>query len=143
MQEVLENAQKQAKEDKSKNMQKKRHNQNEIREQVREIAAVSDDVERKSLVEQKTSGPQISVAEQKTSDAEQKTTTVESKTGPEPKFRPAVPESLILELKEVSKLPEVDATLQTSPLNRQKLLTPSKFRNQTCASVAIQTETLK
>lgn len=140
MQEVLENAQKQAKEDKSKNMQKKRHNQNEIRE----ITAVSDDVERKSLVEQKTSGtgPQISVVEQKTSDAEQKTI-VESKTGPEPKFRPAVPESVILELKEVSKLPEVDVTLQTSPLNRQKLLTPSKFRNQTCASVAIQTETLK
>lgn len=144
MQEVLENAQKQAKEDKSKSMQKKRHNQNEIREQIREITAVSDDVERKSLVEQKTSGigPQISVTEQKTSDAEQKTT-VESKTGPESKIRPAVPESVILELKEVSKLPEVNATLQTSPLNRQKLLTPSKFRNQTCASVAIQTETLK
>lgn len=34
MQEVLENAQKQAKEDKSKHMQKKRHNLDELKEQI-------------------------------------------------------------------------------------------------------------
>lgn len=111
MQEVLENAQKQAKEDKSKHMQKKRNNPDEIKEQISETVHVVSHC----------------VNDQKTSPVE------ESK-----------PQQDKPELKENTKLPEVDVTLQTSPspLNRQKLLTPSKFRNQT-ASVAIQTEILK
>lgn len=114
MQEVLENAQKQAKEDKSKQLQKKRNNPDEIKEQISETAHVVSHC---------------------TND--QKACPVE-----EPKPQKVIPEPI--ELKESTKLPEVDATLQTSPspLNRQKLLTPSKFRNQT-ASVAIQTEILK
>lgn len=114
MQEVLENAQKQAKEDKSKHMQKKRVNLDEIKEKPLKT-------------------------EQVVGDCEQKT------CHPEPKPQQNVSEATAaVDLKEVSNLPEVDVTLQTSPspLNRQKLLTPSKFRNQT-ASVAIQTETLK
>lgn len=109
MQEVLENAQKQAKEDKSKNMQKKRHNQDEIKEEIPETVVISK--------------------------CEQKACPVEPV-----KAQQNVPEIA----KDIPMLPEVDVTLQTSPspLNRQKLLTPSKFRSQT-SSVAIQTEILK
>lgn len=112
MQEVLENAQKQAQEDKSKNMHKKRNNPDEIKEQIPESVVVSNSCEQKAYQEESISKQNV----------------------PEP----------ATELKESSKLPEVDVTLQTSPspLNRQKLLTPSKFRNQT-TSVAIQTEILK
>jgi len=115
MQEVLENAQKQAKEDKSKHMQKKRQNQEEIKEQV--------------------STEPVVVA----SNSEPK---FEPKVCPEPKAQLNVQSPV--EIKETPKLPDVDVTLQTSlsPLNRQKLLTPSKFRNQT-TSVAIQTDILK
>lgn len=113
MQEVLENAQKQAKEDKSKHLQKKRHNPEEIKEKTPEIVVISN--------------------------CEQKTCPTEIK--PQPNV--SKPVEVAKEIS-ISKLPEVDATLQTSPssLNRQKLLTPSKFRNQT-ASIAIQTEMLK
>lgn len=114
MQEVLENAQKQAKEDKSKHMQKKRVNLDENKEKP-------------------------SKTEQIVGNCEQKT------CHPEPKPQQNISEATAaVDLKEVSNLPEVDVTLQTSPssLHRQKLLTPSKFRNQT-ASVAIQTEALK
>lgn len=109
MQEVLENAQKQAKEDKSKHMQKKRHNQDEIKEITPENVVVNN------------SG------------------NCEQTIGPEPGLQQKEPEPS--EPKEISKLPEVDATHQTisTPLNRQKLLTPSKFRNQT-TSIAVQTE---
>lgn len=109
MQEVLENAQKQAKEDKSKNLQKKRHNLDEIKEQIVEIEVASN---------------------------------CEQKTCLEPKLQQNILDPV--DLKEISKLPEVNVILQTSPsrLNRQTLLTPSKFRNQT-TSIAIQTEMLK
>lgn len=112
MQEVLENAQKQAKEDKSKNMQKKRHNQDELEEETLETGVINK-------------------YEQKTSPAEPT------------KIQQNVPEPVEV-AKEIPKLPEVDVTLQTSPspLNHQKLLTPSKFRCQT-SSIAIQTEILK
>jgi len=113
MQEVLENAQKQAKEDKSKHLQKKRYIQEEIKEKNSEIVVVSN-------------------CEQKTCPSELKS----QQNVPEPvEVAKEIP---------IPKLPEVDAILQTSPssLNRQKLLTPSKFRNQT-TSVAIQTEILK
>jgi len=120
MQEVLENAQKQAKEDKSKHMQKKRHNQDEIKEQISTEVAV---------VVSNCSEPKVEPK-------------VESKVCLEPKTQPNAPKPV--EVKEIPKLPDVDVTLQTSPspLNRQKLLTPSKFRSQT-TSVAIQTEILK
>lgn len=122
MQEVLENAQKQAKEDKSKNLQKKRHNLDEVKAEtnVLETEAVNDGSGQKMGAKPNTSS--------------------------ESKPKQNVTEIVTLEPKEVSKLPaEVDVTLQTSasPSSRQKLLTPSKFRNQTCTSVAIQTETLK
>lgn len=109
MQEVLENAQKQAKEDKSKNMQKKRHNQDEIKEEIPETT-VSSKCEQNGCPEEPA------------------------------KAQENVPEVA----KEIPILPEVDVTLQTSPSisNRQKLLTPSKFRSQS-SSVAIQTEILK
>ena len=87
MQEVLENAQKQAKEDKSKNMQKKRHNQNEIKEQISTESTV---------VVNNCSEPKF-----------------ESKVYPEPKAQPKEPNPV--ELKEIPKLPDVDVTLQTSP----------------------------
>ncbi|XP_060842495.1 uncharacterized protein LOC132922803 [Rhopalosiphum padi] len=116
MQEVLENAQKQAKEDKSKHMQKKRHNQDEIKEQIstEPVVVVSNCNETK----------------------------LEPKVCLEPKTQSNAPNTV--EVKEIPKLPDVDVTLQTSPspLNRQKLLTPSKFRSQT-TSVAIQTDILK
>lgn len=113
MQEVLENAQKQAQADKSKNMHKKRNNPDEIKEQI-------------------------------------PVNTVVGKSSGDPKSCPEEPASArnvqepVAESKESAKLPVVDVTLQTSctPLDRQKLLTPSKFRNQT-TSVAIQTEILK
>lgn len=113
MQEVLENAQKQAQADKSKNMHKNRNNPDEIKEQIPVNAVVG-----------KGSGDPKSYPEEPAS----------KQTVQEPATEP----------KESSKLPVVDATLQTSPspLDRQKLLTPSKFRNQT-TSVAIQTEILK
>ncbi|XP_025195859.1 histone-lysine N-methyltransferase, H3 lysine-79 specific isoform X2 [Melanaphis sacchari] len=116
MQEVLENAQKQAKEDKSKHMQKKRHNQDEIKEQISTEPAI---------VVSNCSEPKS-----------------EPKVCQEPKTKPNPPNPV--EVKEIPKLPDVDVILQTSPspLNRQKLLTPSKFRSQT-TSVAIQTEILK
>ncbi|KAL4112746.1 hypothetical protein QTP88_016480 [Uroleucon formosanum] len=115
MQEVLENAQKQAKEDKSKHMQKKRQNQEEIKEQI-------------------STEPVLVV-----SNSEPK---FEPKVCPEPKAQLNVQSPV--EIKETPKLPDVDVTLQTSlsPINRQKLLTPSKFRSQT-TSVAIQTDILK
>jgi len=116
MQEVLENAQKQAKEDKSKHMQKKRQNQEVIKEQIptEPVVVVSSCSESK----------------------------LEPKVCLEPKAQPNPPNPV--EIKEIPKLPDVDVTLQTSlsPLNRQKLLTPSKFRSQT-SSVAIQTDILK
>lgn len=119
MQEVLENAQKQAKEDKSKNMQKKRHNLDEVKAEINvlEKEVVNDDLRQKTDVKPNTS----------------------LETNP----KQSVTETVPLEQKEVSKLAEVEVTLKTSPSRRQKLLTPSKFRNQTCTSVAIQTETLK
>lgn len=109
MQEVLENAQKQAKEDKSKHMQKKRHNLDEVKEKISEKEIVNN--------------------REQDNCSESKPKPIESKLN---------------ESKDIPKLPEVDVTLQTSPtsLNRQKLLTPSKFRNQT-TSVAIQTEMSK
>ncbi|XP_060869692.1 DNA ligase 1 isoform X2 [Metopolophium dirhodum] len=116
MQEVLENAQKQAKEDKSKHMQKKRQNQEEIKERISTEPVV---------VVSNCSEPNL-----------------EPKVCLEPKAQSNVPSPV--EIKETPKLPDVDVTLQTSlsPLNRQKLLTPSKFRSQT-TSVAIQTDILK
>lgn len=116
MQEVLENAQKQAKEDKSKHMQKKRQNQEEIKEQISTEPVV---------VVSNCSEPKL-----------------EPKVCLEPKAQPNAPNPV--EIKEIPKLPDVDVTLQTSlsPLNRQKLLTPSKFRSQT-TNVAIQTDILK
>jgi hypothetical protein len=112
MQEVLENAQKQAKEDKSKNMQKKRQNQDEIKEEIPEKVVGSND-------------EHITCSELPTREQN-------------------VSELPVEQLKEISKSPEVDSILQTSlsPTNRQKLITPSKFRSQT-TSVAIQTELLK
>lgn len=116
MQEVLENAQKQAKENKSKHMQKKRHNQDEDKEQISKEPTV---------VVNNCSEPKL-----------------EPKVCLDPKTQPNAPNPV--EVKEVPKCPDVDVTLQTSPspLNRQKLLTPSKFRSQT-TSIAIQTEILK
>lgn len=116
MQEVLENAQKQAKEDKSKHMQKKRQNQEEVKEQISTEPVV---------VVSNCSEPKL-----------------EPKVCLEPKAQPNAPNPV--EIKEIPKLPDVDVTLQTSlsPLNRQKLLTPSKFRSQT-TNVAIQTDILK
>ncbi|XP_027853077.2 histone-lysine N-methyltransferase, H3 lysine-79 specific isoform X2 [Aphis gossypii] len=116
MQEVLENAQKQAKENKSKHMQKKRHNQDEDKEQISKEPAV---------VVSNCSEPKL-----------------EPKVCLDPKTQSNAPNPV--EVKEIPKCPDVDVTLQTSPspLNRQKLLTPSKFRSQT-TSVAIQTEILK
>lgn len=113
MQEVLENAQKQAKEDKSKHIQKKRLVQDEIKEEIPEKVIGRSD-------------------EHKTCSEPPK----QPENAPEP---PAVEQS-----KDISKLPDVDSILQTSlsPINRQKLITPSKFRSQT-TSVAIQTELLK
>lgn len=112
MQEVLENAQKQAKEDKSKYMQKKRHNQDEIKEEISE-KVIDSNCEYNIFSEP-------------------------------PKQQQIAPEPPVEQPKETSKLPETDAILQTSlsPINRQKLITPSKFRSQT-TSVAIQTELLK
>jgi len=117
MQEVLENAQKQAKENKSKHMQKKRHNQDEDKEQIsKEPAVVISNCSEQSKLE-----PKVCL---------------------DPKTQLNAPNPV--EVKEIPKCPDVDVTLQTSPsqLNRQKLLTPSKFRSQT-TSVAIQTEILK
>jgi len=113
MQEVLENAQKQAKEDKSKHLQKLRHTQEESKEKTPKIVADSN-------------------CEQKTSPTE-----------PKPQQNVSKSMEMAKEIS-ISKSPEVDTILQTShpSLNRQKLLTPSKFRNQT-TSVAIQTEMLK
>lgn len=119
MQEVLENAQKQAKEDKSKHMQKKRQNQEEIKEKI-------------------FTEPTVVVS----NFSEPSEPKCEPKVCLEPKAEPNTPSPV--EIKEIPKLPDVDVTLQTSlsPLNHQKVLTPSKFRNQT-TSVAIQTDILK
>lgn len=128
MQEVLENAQKQAKEDKSKYMQKKRHNQEQIKEQIpTETAVVVNHSE-----------PKIEPKFESKFE-----TQFEPKVCLEPKTKQNAPNPV--EIKDIPpKVPDVDVTLQTSlsPLNRQKLLTPSKFRGQT-TSVAIQTEILK
>lgn len=112
MHEVLENAQKQAKEDKSKNMHKKRQNQDEIKKEISEKVVDSID---EHLTCSELSTPQQNALQ-----------------------------SPVKQLKEISKSSEVDSILQTSlsPINRQKLITPSKFRSQT-TSVAIQTELLK
>ncbi|XP_015379927.1 PREDICTED: histone-lysine N-methyltransferase, H3 lysine-79 specific isoform X2 [Diuraphis noxia] len=127
MQEVLENAQKQAKEDKSKHMQKKRQNQEEIKDKI-------------------STEPTVVVSNSSES-CEPKCETkcepkCETKICLEPKAQ--LNTSSPVEIKEIPKLPDVDVTLQTSlsPLNHQKVLTPSKFRNQT-TSVAIQTDILK
>lgn len=143
MQAVLENAQKQAKEDKSKHMQKKRYIQDEINEENPETITVNNCSEQ-NIVEQKPGAEPKSCTEQK-SCAEQKPGEEQTITSSEPKPQQNVPVSVTLELKEIPKVSEVDVTLQTSPSpsNRQKLLTPSKFRNQTSSSVAIQTEILK
>lgn len=138
MQAVLENAQKQAKEDKSKNMQKKRCIPDGIKEEILETVAVDDCSKQNTCTEQKPLAPQ-NICEQ---SMPQQNTPTEPAVVPELKEAPPK----LPELKEVPpKLPELDVTLQTSPSpsNRQKLLTPSKFRNQTCSSVAIQTEMSK
>lgn len=119
MQEVLENAQKQAKEDKSKNMQKKRLNHDEIKEEIPETVVISK-------CEQKACPTEPAKVQQNV-----------------PEVAKEIPK-LSEVAKEIPKLPEIDATLQTSPSssNHQKLLTPNKFRSQT-SSIAIQTEILK
>ncbi|XP_050422367.1 histone-lysine N-methyltransferase, H3 lysine-79 specific isoform X2 [Adelges cooleyi] len=114
MQEVLENAQKQAKEDKSKHMQKKRQAVDEVKQQIPEtvVTPVITTVEKNSVPQADPEPQPICLSEE----------TIPKETVP--------------------KLPEVD--LQTSPakLNRQKLLTPSKYRSQT-ASIATQTDESK